>query len=169
MSCSRGKSGSRPTQACWQQKHRQLFCCCWIWTCGMQLFSSLAGNHHQDFYVLQSFDVCLWRKGREQWEHERNGLWPDERMLLFRCPSLLFCHLLLFLDVPGMPPVFLCSNYSSSKLCQRAEIVLIRGPPAFASVIWWVSLGTRKTRLTIVYVATSEPRGQLGVFLAPSR
>lgn len=73
----------------------------------------------------------------------------------------------LFLRMPGMPPVFLCSNYclckknktKKRKLCQRAEIVLMRGPAAFASVIWWISLGTHKTRRTRGLAATSKPPG----------
>lgn len=149
----------------------------------MQLFTALMGNHHQGFYLCSPI---LWSADVE--ETTEGGSWESIRkmacgpLMSCHCPpsplffsfslSLLFLHFCpvsLFLCVPGMPPIFLCSNYCLSKLCQRAEIVLMRGPAAFASVIWWVSLGTHKTRHTRGYVATSEPRGRPRLFLAPSR
>lgn len=165
-------------QACWQQKHRQLFCRGFIWTRAMQLFTALMGNHHQGFYlcspILWSVDVEETTMGGSRESKSKMACGP---LMSCHCPPssfsplflrFFFCPVCLFLRVPGMPPIFLCSNYCLTKLCQRAEIVLMRGPAAFASVIWWVSLGTHKTRHTRGYVATSEPRGRPRLFLAPS-
>lgn len=159
-------------RACWQQKHRQLgFFFFFVWTRAMQLFPALMGNHHHGFlFIFTNPLICGRRggdKGREQREHKRNGLWPEDELSLSALLSLSR-PISLFPRMPGMPPVFPCSNYCLRKLCQRAEIVLMRGPAAFASVIWWISLGTHKTRHTRGYVATSEPRGRWRLLLAPS-
>lgn len=121
--------------------------------------------------IFWSVDVDAATKGWEQREQKEKWLvaywWAVHPPLTLSC-FFIFCPVSLFHRMPGMPPIFLCSNYCLCKLCQRAEIVLIRGPAAFASVIWWVSLGTRKTRLSRGYMATSEPQGRLRLFLAPS-
>lgn len=165
-------------QACWQQKHRQLFR---VWLRMNACYAVLHSSHGKSSSgLLFMFTDPLSHGcrgsdgGREQGEQKKNGLWPTDELslstILSLCPLfLLLCSVSLLLRVPGMPPIFLCSNYCLSKLCQRAEIVLMRGPAVFASVIWWVSLGTYKTRHTRGYVATSEPRGRQGLFLAPSR
>lgn len=124
--------------------------------------------------ILWSVDVELTTKGGSGESARKMASGPKTSCC---CPSSLslsvsrpfslcldsicsFFPISLFLHMPGMPPIFLCSNYCLRKLCQRAEIVLMRGPAAFASVIWWISLGTHKTRHTRGYVATSEPRGR---------
>lgn len=128
--------------------------------------------------ILWSVAAELTTKGGSRESVRKNGLWPKDELSLSTLLSLSvslsvslpislrldsicsFFPISPFLHMPGMPPIFPCSNYCLRKLCQRAEIVLMRGPAAFASVIWWISLGTHKTRHTRGYVATSEPRGR---------
>lgn len=121
-------------------------------------------------YLHQSLDLWTQRRRQREGAERAQAKWLVARRwaVTVRPPLSLSRPISLFPRMPGMPPVFPCSNYCLRKLCQRAEIVLMRGPAAFASVIWWISLGTHKTRHTRGYVATSEPRGRWRLLLAPS-
>lgn len=111
--------------------------------CCAVVHSSLGKSSSGLLFLFTNPLICRCRgssKGREQKE---NVLWPVDELSLSTLflPSSFSSFLFLpplvlpFLRVPGMPPIFFCSNYCFSKLCQRAEIVLMRGPAAFASVI----------------------------------
>ena len=113
------QSGSWPTRRA-DSRGAQLFCRGFIWTRAMQLFTALVGNHHQGFYlcspILWSVDAEETRKGGSKRNMARGPLMSchcPPRLFLSPFPSF-FCPVFLFLRVPGMPPIFLCSNYCLS-------------------------------------------------------
>ena len=151
--------------ACWQQKPTAVLPRLHLNAYYAVVHSSHGKSSSWLLFMFTNSLIRACRRSEEGREQKKNGLQPTDELSLsslLLLSLLFFCFIFflsfLFLRVPGMPPIFLCSNYCLSKLCQRAEIVLMRGPAGFASVIWWVSLGTHKTRHTRAYVTTLEPR-----------
>lgn len=160
-------------QACWQQKHTAVLPWLHMNACYAVVHSSHGKSSSGLLFMFTNPLIRGCRGNDEGREKKKNGLRPADELslstLLFLSSFSSFFALSLFFSAClGCLPFSFALITALAKLCQRAEIVLMRGPAAFASVIWWVSLGTHKTRHTRGYVTTSEPRGQPRLFLAPS-
>lgn len=139
-----------------------------VWTRAMQLFTALVGNHHHGFYLSSpALLICGCKRKRQREgpgrERKKNGLWPEDESPLSALPpsplSFSACLGCLPFSFALITAFVKKKKEGEKKLCQRAEIVLMRGLAAFASVIWWISLGTHKTRRTRGLAATSKPPG----------